>query len=96
VNCYSGLIYSDNLDIVIDCEGETGDSVCTFTASNMVNCTNFATFSTTSKRKSVIYSLGSHKYLMTASLTNQVAASKAQSTFVSIYRIAVTPDASWV
>lgn len=63
-NCYSGLIYDSNMDIVIDCEKfaatpeETTDLVCIAFKSGKVSCKSFGSITKTSKRKSVVLELG--------------------------------------
>lgn len=91
--CYSGLIYNSNLDVVIDCEKvvpkaeDRTDITCLITQDSELICKEFDSITKTSKRKSVIYSLGSQRFLISSALSDHISADFQNETFLTIYHI---------
>jgi hypothetical protein len=69
--CYSGLIYTDNLDVALDCLTVDGNSdyVCVLPRTGAINCKANVPIAQMSKKKSVVYSVGKQTFLMSASLS---------------------------
>ena len=68
------------MDTVIDCEKSTAnpdemtDLVCMTYRSGKLTCKSFPSITKTSKRKSLVLSLGSEQFLVSATLTDHISA----------------------